>query len=540
MSQFQKTMEAMDSETPQASRWNFEMEVDAGEREDLRLKRRLDDYYDKQRELNTLVLEHIQDSMKQSEQCNFSHLHDEYQSRLEDLRSEYADALSWMEMVRKMKALVSSNRASLTSSISSDSSSFSMQPFSSSIGARKEGGSLGSAQSLTTPGLVPSTKKVVGSSVSSGFSASPFLKAATGKSSSMANMVGSTTEAASPFSSLSQAFTPAGSPFPSSGMRSSSSVTSSSSFSSFGSNASSSSAPVTITLDDDDDENEDEDTEEQIEEIEDEDEDEDDTGISLGPILSPPSPKKESSELAISGSKKEQSRPNPFSFLMDHPPSSSSSPSLSSTTSLNSGPSTPSSKPPTSNDNASAISLAPTSTPFTAFGLSMQSAPSLFLSSSTSSLVSSSPSASSSASVADNKQDEPSDAVQDEQTTNEAIMSGEGEEGEKTLLQMRTKLFTKTKEGWETLGVGIFKVKEEMEGDQGKRRMLCRTDGGKVILNSRFASGVTIMHTPGQKDIRTLAQVGSDGSLTMILIRVKSLSEAEELAGTLKESSSSA
>ncbi|KAI9225386.1 MAG: hypothetical protein DHS80DRAFT_26231 [Piptocephalis tieghemiana] len=562
MSLFGKTTDAMEVDP---TKWGFQTKVDKEEQADLQLKRRLDEYYDKQAELNALVLEHIQCSMEQSDQCNFSHLHTEYQERLEALRTEYADALAWMEMIRKMKSLVATAKdtgvSSFSSSSSSSSSTLSTRPFSSSIssGNEYESGEL--------------TKK--SGAGSTGPTSSSFMKATSENPFSLISQ-DEPKITSSPFSPFSKASTPSGSSF-----ASSISAPSSSSFTPTSEPISSSAGPDTITLDDEEEEEEEERKydygeeeekkddygeeeerkddygEEGEEDVYDAEEDENDkeghdvevieddeerekeeekeeekekeekkeegdgessgTGISFRPLRD------------SSSSKENQvpAKPNPFAFLAYKPLNLQSS----FTSGASSAPGLFSTMTKMATEWSGKGPEATVSNPLTGLSSFEKASPSPFLASTTTT------SSSSSASVADNAQDEPSDAARDQEISKAENMSGEGEEEEKTLMQLRTKLFTKTKEGWETLGVGIFKVKEKIEGeDQGKRRMLCRTDGGKVILNSRFAPNATVIHTPGQKDIRALAQVGTDGALGMMLIRVKSPGEADELVGVMKES----
>jgi nucleoporin NUP2 len=64
-----------------------------------------------------------------------------------------------------------------------------------------------------------------------------------------------------------------------------------------------------------------------------------------------------------------------------------------------------------------------------------------------------------------------------------AAASGEGEEGEETILEQRARLYTLVEGKWAVKGLGIFKVKKSK--DDGKRRLLMRTEGsGHVALVS--------------------------------------------------------
>lgn len=115
--------------------------------------------------------------------------------------------------------------------------------------------------------------------------------------------------------------------------------------------------------------------------------------------------------------------------------------------------------------------------------------------------------------------------------------SGEGEEGETTLFEVRAKFWRFTAGKWEDLGVGIARVKRRSDDDSGSRRLLVRNAGnGAVSVNFNLFADFKATQT-GQ----TLSFTGFDaeGKGLPMRCKVKTKESAEEFKEALEQQAQS-
>ncbi|KAI0793179.1 hypothetical protein C8Q75DRAFT_548001 [Abortiporus biennis] len=121
-------------------------------------------------------------------------------------------------------------------------------------------------------------------------------------------------------------------------------------------------------------------------------------------------------------------------------------------------------------------------------------------------------------------------------------MEGEGEEGEETTHEIRTKVYkmTKGKSGtpeWGDMGVGVLRLKKNIEN--GTRRMLLRNSStGKIVINFNIYTG---MKPDISKNV--VSFIGHDysehvteenrGAATTYKLRVKTEAQAQDLKNAL-------
>ncbi|KAM5540323.1 hypothetical protein V8D89_006144 [Ganoderma adspersum] len=112
-------------------------------------------------------------------------------------------------------------------------------------------------------------------------------------------------------------------------------------------------------------------------------------------------------------------------------------------------------------------------------------------------------------------------------------LEGEGEEGEETMHEIRSKVFklTQDKEGkaqWGDLGVGMLRLKRHKETDA--RRVLLRNSGtGKITINFLVHGGMN--PTVADKVVSFMGH--ADGASTPYRIRCKTADQAKELKAAL-------
>ncbi|KAM5530777.1 hypothetical protein V8D89_015552 [Ganoderma adspersum] len=112
-------------------------------------------------------------------------------------------------------------------------------------------------------------------------------------------------------------------------------------------------------------------------------------------------------------------------------------------------------------------------------------------------------------------------------------LEGEGEEGEETIHEIRSKVFklTQDKEGkaqWGDLGVGMLRLKRHKETDA--RRVLLRNSGtGKITINFLVHGGMN--PTVADKVVSFMGH--ADGASTPYRIRCKTADQAKELKAAL-------
>lgn len=112
----------------------------------------------------------------------------------------------------------------------------------------------------------------------------------------------------------------------------------------------------------------------------------------------------------------------------------------------------------------------------------------------------------------------------------ELIRTGAGEEDEKTLVDVRCKLFVLERErGWTDLGVAIFKVNQK-DDDSRRSRMLARAEGsGKILLNAWINANVVVECAgEGRREVSLLC-VNQDAKLAKYLVRCKEPSMCQQL-----------
>ncbi|KAF9992669.1 hypothetical protein BGZ80_003684 [Entomortierella chlamydospora] len=113
-------------------------------------------------------------------------------------------------------------------------------------------------------------------------------------------------------------------------------------------------------------------------------------------------------------------------------------------------------------------------------------------------------------------------------TQSQLVDNREGEEDEKTVFEIRAKLFSIINNEYKDLGVGQFRVNENSETK--KRRMIMRTSGtGLITLNSWVIQG---MPAKREKNNLTLFAI-EEGKPRKFMLRVKEEQSAEELLQAL-------
>ncbi|KAJ3410608.1 hypothetical protein HDV05_003558 [Chytridiales sp. JEL 0842] len=130
------------------------------------------------------------------------------------------------------------------------------------------------------------------------------------------------------------------------------------------------------------------------------------------------------------------------------------------------------------------------------------------------------------------------DIVHEEQIDTAKLMRGEGEEGEETLMEVRTKAFTfdtsdadKKNWKWTDFGVGLIKINKDKDSE--KARLLLRADGsGRVRLNCYIFDGMKA-ELQGPKAIGLMAMI--ENKLTKLLLRMKEPSDTSKFLELLKK-----
>ncbi|KAF9427647.1 hypothetical protein BGZ94_004481 [Podila epigama] len=124
--------------------------------------------------------------------------------------------------------------------------------------------------------------------------------------------------------------------------------------------------------------------------------------------------------------------------------------------------------------------------------------------------------------------DNESDKMPDD-TKSELQETREGEEDEKTVIDLRSKLYSIVNNEHKDLGVGQFRVNENTT--TGKRRMIMRTAGtGMITLNSWVIQGL-----PPKRDKKTVTVFAfEEGKPKKFLVRVKEESDAINLVQELE------
>ncbi|KAF9390702.1 hypothetical protein BGX21_011420 [Mortierella sp. AD011] len=130
-------------------------------------------------------------------------------------------------------------------------------------------------------------------------------------------------------------------------------------------------------------------------------------------------------------------------------------------------------------------------------------------------------------------------------TKSQLVDNREGEEDEKTVLEIRAKLFSIINNEYKDLGVGQFRVNENSETK--KRRMIMRTSGtGLITLNSeyfislvqstyiRLRAGWVIQGMPAKREKNNLTLFAiEEGKPRKFMLRVKEEESAKELLQAL-------
>lgn len=123
------------------------------------------------------------------------------------------------------------------------------------------------------------------------------------------------------------------------------------------------------------------------------------------------------------------------------------------------------------------------------------------------------------------------------QERNEALIrTGEGEEEEETLHEVRAKLFKLVKGSgeWVTFGVGLLKVNQNKEDK--KARLIVRMEGsGKVLLNAPITTGALIKLDKK----RVILPLWVDQAMLQVCIMVKTTEAAKQLSIILEQLASS-
>ncbi|KAJ3406148.1 hypothetical protein CcCBS67573_g03466 [Chytriomyces confervae] len=126
-------------------------------------------------------------------------------------------------------------------------------------------------------------------------------------------------------------------------------------------------------------------------------------------------------------------------------------------------------------------------------------------------------------------EDDDEDAPKDEQIDSAILMRGAGEEGERTVHEVRCKAYVLRKAKWDDVGLGLLKLNTHR--DTGKSRLILRADGsGRVLLNLAVFEGMNMKAEPnsGGKAVGFMG-VGDGGALSKYLIRVKDGSQGEKM-----------
>ncbi|TPX70002.1 hypothetical protein SpCBS45565_g02091 [Spizellomyces sp. 'palustris'] len=132
----------------------------------------------------------------------------------------------------------------------------------------------------------------------------------------------------------------------------------------------------------------------------------------------------------------------------------------------------------------------------------------------------------------DNTEDADGDEANKEDQIGDALMRGQGEEQERTVHQVRAKVFSFDKESgqWKPAGVGQLRVNKHIE--TGKARLLHRADGsGRVLLNAAVYQG---MKFTLKANNLSFAIVLEGGVMQQTLVRVKAASDASALLDAIE------
>ncbi|KAG0305179.1 hypothetical protein BGZ97_001209 [Linnemannia gamsii] len=128
----------------------------------------------------------------------------------------------------------------------------------------------------------------------------------------------------------------------------------------------------------------------------------------------------------------------------------------------------------------------------------------------------------------DKKEDGDNEKMPDD-TKSQLVDSRAGEEGEETVFEVKAKLYAVVDGENKDLGVGQFRVNENIESK--KRRMIMRTGGtGQLILNNWVIQGMGPKRT---KNFVTIFAV-EDGKPKKFLLKVKEESSAEDVVRELE------
>ena len=129
----------------------------------------------------------------------------------------------------------------------------------------------------------------------------------------------------------------------------------------------------------------------------------------------------------------------------------------------------------------------------------------------------------------------PSNAASESKSTDSNISAllsgtGEGEEDEDCLHEVRCKMWNLKEGKWADLGIGLFKVKKNKSN--GKKRVLVRNAGnGKVVVNFRLTEGFKPIK---DKNIVSFLGFDGDGKPTNYRCKVKTDDGAGELTAVLE------
>lgn len=110
--------------------------------------------------------------------------------------------------------------------------------------------------------------------------------------------------------------------------------------------------------------------------------------------------------------------------------------------------------------------------------------------------------------------------------------SGEGEEGESTLFEVRAKFWRFASGKWEDLGVGIARVKRRSDSDEAPRRLLVRNVGnGAVSVNFNIVPDFTAKQ---EKAVLSFTGFDADGKGLPMRCKVKTKESAVEFKNALE------
>lgn len=115
------------------------------------------------------------------------------------------------------------------------------------------------------------------------------------------------------------------------------------------------------------------------------------------------------------------------------------------------------------------------------------------------------------------------------------VRAAAGEENEKRLIELRSKLFTFRSGSWVDLGVGTMKVVDEEDkidekSKKSKKRLMFRADGtGKALLNCYAFEGMQPALPEGNKKDVSIVAFDLKGQLAKYLVRLKTPDEASSL-----------